>query len=84
MPTAADYWAAAEDFTSLARSMTAEATPLRAAMTDGVVLGGRLRATLEQAIDTIATELDIGARCYEAAAQECRRRAAAWVASPTD
>lgn len=80
MPTAHEYWQAAGDFAALAASLDADTEPIRDLLTDDVVLGGRLRPTLDDAVDEVVRGVAVTAGSYEAIAAECARRAAACAA----
>lgn len=77
MPTAHEYWQAARDFAALAASLDADAAPTRDLLTDDVVVGGRLRPTLDDAVDEVVRGVAVTAGSYEAIAAECARRAEA-------
>lgn len=77
MPTAQTYWRAAADFARLAEQLTDEAAAVRRRLTDDVVAGGRLRPSLDEAVERIVGGAGATADAYEVLAAECRRRAVA-------
>jgi hypothetical protein len=77
VPSADTYWTAAADFEALAGTLAADAPPTRDSLTDDVVVGGRLRPALDEAIAAIVTGIAATADGYRALAAECRRRALA-------
>lgn len=77
MPTADAYWHAAAEFGALADTLAAEAAPVRDALGDDVVAGGRLRLALDDAIAVVTSGVGATADAYAALAAECRRRALA-------
>ncbi len=77
MPTAHSYWRAAVDFARLAAVLADEAAAVRRSLTDEVVVGGRLRPTLDEAVEMIVSGAGATAEDYDVLAAECRRRALA-------
>lgn len=78
MPTADTYWTAATDFATLAESLAADREPLEQSLTgDDVVVGGRLRASLDAAIAAVVDGVVTTADGFRTLAEECRRRARA-------
>ena len=77
MPTAEDYWRAAEDFSARAQALAAVGPPVATSLGDDVVCGGRLRSVLEEAIEAVVRGVGVTAAGFDALAAECRRRAIA-------
>lgn len=75
MPTADAYWRAAADFARLSEELGDDALAVRTALTDAVVVGGRLRPTLDEAVAMIVSGAGATADGYAVLAAECRRRA---------
>lgn len=76
MATADEFRSSADQLDADATAMLDSFNPVNAAWRDGVVTGGRLRLTIERAVDaTHANVMTVVADLHQMAA-ECRRRAA--------